>query len=326
MLSQILQYYSNKHLDDDLSLDHSEFTHYKNLSRKRDPKEFKREMPFGNIVFGDISFDEVYDDVEELNDYFMSVNEPIEQKYSQNSSTVSAFSNSEGSICYSTEESMSSIDTNDKYVNYIDKDEDTVGTTVSLTIATDLSPLSSNPLTNRYGDSGMIYTRSTSRIILILRPNWKKLYWLHVYPTSILFFKSYEKCQVWKKLNKFSSILTNEDNKAEYDQWKDDKLIKWSVNMDSNNSTKNRKKQEDFDNTSNSEIISEIYGMGRVRTKKYGKQRFGPTEEIIHCFILTKETDNGTQKITYFGNKDPEELIYFRETVQQCMDTLKEYK
>ena len=76
--------------------------------------------------------------------------------------------------------------------------------------------------TQGVGGTGRVYLRSSSMFF----KSWKEVCWLHLYPTTLLIFRSQSDMDSWRTLH------TEEEGGPGFN--KDDKMVKFAINFDVN--------------------------------------------------------------------------------------------
>mmetsp|Transcript_25 Transcript_25/g.29 ORF Transcript_25/g.29 Transcript_25/m.29 type:complete len:290 (-) Transcript_25:32-901(-) len=181
--------------------------------------------------------------------------------------------------------------------------------------------------TQGFGLSGQILTRTSRKLVFFRR--WDTSYWLHVFPTVVLFFRSENDLRMWKDLNNnidinsIQSLLQN---------WKTDELIKWAIDFDtlgvvrkqihkSEKRTGNRK--SDFGEIYQPKNYEEksLYFMREVQTKKYRQYR-----SMIHCFKVEKWASSGCEASATFASDDSKKLKAIRDVFRACLQITRKNK
>lgn len=186
------------------------------------------------------------------------------------------------------------------------------------------------------GQSGRILSRTSTSALLLRR--WTESYWVHLYPASLLFFRSQEEFVRWRtNRSGTGGPISINCNKVDSPQ---DKPVKWAVDFDTMGVLKKKKKRkkkekketkeksedagsgkEKKSKQDKNELVSKNvgqrackYSMEDVRSKTY--ERKGP---LLHGFKLERWTNVGTNVAAAFASADPHETKALRKVIKSCL-------
>lgn len=187
------------------------------------------------------------------------------------------------------------------------------------------------------GQSGRILSRASMSALLLRK--WTESYWVHLYPASLLFFRSQEEFEMWRtNRSGTGGPISINCNKVDSPQ---DKPVKWAVDFDTMGVLKKKQKKrkktekkkakeksvdvgsgkEKKGKRDKNELVSKNvgqrackYSMEDVRSKTY--ERKGP---ILHGFKLERWTNVGTNVAAAFASADPHETKALRKVIKNCL-------
>jgi len=160
-----------------------------------------------------------------------------------------------------------------------------------------------------FGNEGIILYRKT--LTELIFRNWHAAYWLHVYPSCLVFFCSKELRDSWKR------IFTESNQCRGFSKKSNDKLILWRVNFDAMGFNRIRIESEGGE-TSHLDYSHDkmIYTMNAVRSKK-SKQK----NSLLHITKVESWSFSYGRTITCkLGSIDKKEMKLIRKSIRYCIE------
>lgn len=176
--------------------------------------------------------------------------------------------------------------------------------------------------TQGVGHAGRVFLRSSSMFF----KSWKEVCWLHLYPTTLLIFRSQHDLDTWRTLH------TEEEGGAGLN--KDDKLVKFAINFDVNGIVQkkmrklekrarklNKESKKKKRTTNEPYIIHDSKSTG-IRVIKYEMEEVHSKihkNRLLHTFKTNRWTETGISLAAMFGSHEPQDLKDIRKVIRHCM-------
>jgi hypothetical protein len=177
--------------------------------------------------------------------------------------------------------------------------------------------------TKGFGKTGHIFLRRSS----MFSKSWREAYWLHLFPATLLVFRSAEDLETWKFLHS--------DEESGYNGGRNDKLIKFGVNFDVNGVVNrqiqklNKKlckqgkmSKKEYKAKRPSVLETDTKNKNDLRVIKYDLEEVYSKEyknKIIHTCKIHRWSEIGVAVAIMFGSHNPQELKNLRQVVRHCL-------